>query len=73
MMKLIMEQNLQIKKMEAEMEKLIKEKEEAIKKVEIPMDVVPIATVPITIVSIIGRAEGVEQLTEVVQNLSIQT
>ena len=61
------------------MEKLIKEKEEAAKRTQIPMDVVPLSAVSITRVStsgttpITGIAEGVEQLVGVVQNLSIQT
>lgn len=59
------------------MEKLVKEKEEAIRKIQTAVGVVSLATVPIIIVSTTsttsatGTAEGNEQLTEVVQNLSI--
>lgn len=74
-----MEQSLQIKQMEEKMEKLVKEKEEAMKRAQIPMDVVPLLAVSITRVSTsgtattTGTAEGAEQLVEVVKNLSIQT
>ena len=77
-MKLIMEQNLQIKQMEEQMERLVKEKDDAVKKANIPMDVVPLAAVPMTAVSTSGTAtttstvEGSKHLVEVVQNLSIQ-
>jgi hypothetical protein len=46
MLKLIMEQNAQIKEMEAELERLVKEKE-PIK----PMEVIPLSAVPLTRVS----------------------
>ena len=61
------------------MEKLVKEKEEDVEKANIPMDVVPLAAVPITTVSTSGTSattgttKGAEWLTDVVQNLSIQT
>ena len=79
MMKLIMEQNLQIKQMEEQMEKLVKRKEDTVKMTQIPIDVVPLSTRSITIVStlgtttITGATKGAEQLVEVAQNLSIQT
>jgi len=78
MMKLIIEHNLKIKQMEEQMEKLVKEKEEAIKNIQTSMDVVSLATFPITRVSttvttsVTSIEKGVEQLTESVQNLSIQ-
>jgi hypothetical protein len=46
MLKLIMEQNAQIKEMEAELERLVKEKEQ----IE-PMEVIPLSAVPLTGVS----------------------
>jgi hypothetical protein len=46
LLKLIMEQNAQIKEMEAEMEWLVKEKEQ-----ETPMEVIPLSAVPLTGVS----------------------
>lgn len=48
MMKLIIEQNMQIRKMEAEMEKLIKEKEDSLNMAIVPLDVVPISQLPST-------------------------
>lgn len=66
MMKIIMEQNLRIKQMEEQMEKLVKDKEEAMKKENIPLDVVPLGAIPMTKVStsgialIIGTTKGVE-------------
>jgi hypothetical protein len=46
MLKLIMEQNAQLKEMEAELEILVKEKEQSM-----PMEVIPLSTFPITTVS----------------------
>jgi hypothetical protein len=46
LLKLIMEKNAQIKEMEAELERLVKEKEQ-----EIPMEVIPLSVVPLTGVS----------------------
>jgi len=61
--------------MEEQMEKLVKEKEEAVKRAQTPMDIVPLVTRVSTsaITLAIGAAKGVEQLVEVVHNLSIQT
>ena len=42
MLKLLMEQNAQLKEMEAEMEKLLKEKEQLK-----PMEVIPLSAIPI--------------------------
>ena len=47
MLKLIMEQNAQLKEMEAELERLVKEKEQST-----PMEVIPQSAVPLTGVSI---------------------
>jgi hypothetical protein len=46
MFKLIMEQNAQLKEMEVELEKLVKEKEQSK-----PMEVIPLSAVPLTGVS----------------------
>ena len=43
MLKLIMEQNTQIKEMEAKLERLVKEKEQ-----KVPMEVIPLSAVPLT-------------------------
>jgi hypothetical protein len=43
MLKLIMEQNAQIKEMEAELARLVKEKEHTT-----PMEVIPLSAVPLT-------------------------
>jgi hypothetical protein len=42
MLKLIMEQNAQIREMEAEMDKLVKEKEKNVQMAMIPLEVVPL-------------------------------
>jgi hypothetical protein len=52
MLKLIMEQNAQLKEMEAEMEKLVKEKEQSK-----PMEVIPLSAVPLSGVSTTSLAE----------------
>ena len=77
MMKLIIEQNLQIKQMEEQMEKFVKEKEEAIRNIQTLVEVVSLATFPITKVSTsattsaTGITEGAEQITEAIKNMSI--
>jgi hypothetical protein len=55
MLKLIMEQNAQIKEMEVELEKLVKEKEQSV-----PMTVIPLQAVPITGVSTVSTTPIVE-------------
>jgi hypothetical protein len=52
MLKLIMEQNAQLKEMEAEMEKLVKEKEQLK-----PMEDIPLSAVPLSGVSTASVAE----------------
>jgi hypothetical protein len=52
MLKLIMEQNAQLKEMEAELERLVKEKEQSM-----PMEVIPLSAVPLTGVSTTSIAE----------------
>jgi hypothetical protein len=51
-LKLIMEQNAQLKEMEVEMEKLVKEKEHSK-----PMEVIPLSAVPLSVVSIVSLVE----------------
>jgi hypothetical protein len=48
MLKLIMEQNAQIKEMEAELDKLVKEKEQSVPMIVIPLEVVPLTGVSTT-------------------------
>jgi hypothetical protein len=52
MLKLIMEQNAQLKEMEAELEKLVKEKDQSR-----PMEVIPLRAVPLIGVSTASIAE----------------
>jgi hypothetical protein len=52
MLRLIMEQNAQLKEMEAELERLLKEKEQSK-----PMEVIPLSAVPLTGVSTTSAAE----------------
>ena len=52
MLKLIMEQNAQLKEMDVELEKLVKEKEQSK-----PMEVIPLSAVSLTGVSIVSVAE----------------
>ena len=73
MMKLIMEQSAQLKKMETNMEKLIKEKEKASKMVVVPLQALPITTIPTTIASTTIIGDVADQLENVVQNMSLRT
>jgi translation initiation factor IF-2 len=52
MLRLIMEQNAQLKEMEVEMERLLKEKEQSK-----PMEVIPLSAVPLTGVSTTSSVE----------------
>ena len=49
MLKLLLEQNAQLKEMEAEMERLLKEKEQAKPMKGIPLSAIPIATPTVTV------------------------
>jgi hypothetical protein len=51
MLKLIMEKNAQIKEMEARLEKLVKEKDQSVTMIVIPLQVVPITGVSTKIVA----------------------
>ena len=55
MLKLIMEKNAQIKEMEVELEKLVKEKEKSV-----PMTVIPLQEVPITRFSTVSTTPTTE-------------
>jgi hypothetical protein len=57
LLKLIMQQNAQIKEMEAELERLLKEKEQSTPMEVIPLSVVPLAGVSTTMVSTTTAAE----------------
>lgn len=59
MMKLIMEHNLQIKQIEEKMKKFVKEKEEAIRKIQTSVDVVSLAEIPITKVSTLSTTSAI--------------
>lgn len=47
MMKLIMEHNSQLKQMESELENMIKEKKATMKTSKSPLEVAPLASIPI--------------------------
>ena len=67
-----MEQNVQLKQMESELEKMIKEKEATVKTSKVPLEAVPLAAIPIAQTSTASTADGAEQRTKAVQNMSIQ-
>jgi predicted RNase H-like nuclease (RuvC/YqgF family) len=62
MLKLLMEQNAQLKEMEAEMERLLKEKEQAKPMEGIPLSAIPIAGLSTTTVTFIPSATSVPLL-----------
>lgn len=72
MMKLNIEQNAQLKKMETKMENLIKEKEKATKNTT-PLEALPITVIPTSISTTTSRGDVVNQLSNAVQNMSFQT
>ena len=59
MLKLLLEQNAQLKEMEAEMERLLKEKEQAKPMEGIPLSAIPIAGLSTTTVTVIPSATPV--------------
>ena len=73
MMKLIMEWTAQLKNMEIEMEKMVKEKEQATKTSIVPLEVVPLTTIPTSITSTTSIGEAADQLAKSVENMSLQT
>jgi hypothetical protein len=78
MLKLLMEQNAQLKEMEAEMEKLLKEKEQMKPMEDIPLSVIPIARLSTATVTTIPSAtpvtsqEGTTDLTKSLEKMNLQ-
>ena len=78
MLKLLMEQNAQLKEMEAEMERLLKEKEKAKPMEGIPLSAIPIAGLSTTTVTIIPFAttvplpEGATDLAKSMERMNLQ-
>ena len=71
-MKLIMEQTAQLKKMETKMEKLIKERERNAKKTTL-LEALPITVIPIAIPATTSTVDAAYQLANAVQSMSLQT
>jgi hypothetical protein len=81
MLKLIMEQNAQIKEMEVELEKLIKEKEQNVPMAVIPLNVVPIIGISTTTTTTTSKMpattsvttiDASEKLAKSMQDMSLQ-
>jgi hypothetical protein len=81
MLKLIMEQNAQIKEMEAELDKLVKEKEQSVPMTIIPLEVVPLIGISTTSVSTIVDIPSIvpvtvsyasEKLAKSMEDMSLQ-
>jgi ribosomal protein S13 len=70
MLKLLMEQNAQLKEMEAEMERLLKEKEQAKPMEGIPLSAIPIAGLSTTIATTIP--EGTTDLAKSMERMNLQ-
>lgn len=77
MMKLIIDQNIQIRQMEVEVEKMIKEKENSLKMAIVPLDVVPLSQLPsigtTSAPTTSTQAPSAEQVTHTLQNMSLQS
>jgi len=71
MMKLIMEQITQLKKMETKMEKLIKEKDKVFTKTIVHFEALPITTIPTTISATTSIGDVADQLANVVKSMSL--
>lgn len=75
MMKMVIEQNIQITQMEAEMEKMINEKEQSQKMAIVPLNAIPISQLPATGTTTATTSSthtaSVEQVTKTLQNMSI--
>lgn len=67
-----MEQNVQLKQMETEMEKIIKEKEQATKMFIVPLEAIPLITIPTSTYSTTNTGNTADQLASVVENMSLQ-
>lgn len=76
-MKLIVDQNIQIKQMETDLEKLIKEKEDSVNMAIVPLDDVPLSQLPSTGAATAPptstQKPSVEQVTQTLQNMSLQS
>ena len=75
MLKLILEQNAQLKEMEEEMERLLKEKEQAKPMEGVPLSAVPIATTTVTIVpsaTTVPLPEGATDLAKSMERMNLQ-
>jgi hypothetical protein len=78
MLKLLMEQNAQLKEMEAEMERLLKEKEQAKTMEGIPLSAIPIAGLSTTTVTVVPSAasvplpEGTTDLAKSMERMNLQ-
>jgi hypothetical protein len=80
MLKLIMEQNAQIKEMEVELDKLVKEKEQSVQIVVIPMDAIPLigvittttTTVEIPLIILVKVPDASEKLVKSMEDMSLQ-
>jgi hypothetical protein len=78
MLKLLMEQNAQLKEMEAEMERLLKEKEQAKTMEGIPLSAIPIAGLSTTTVTAVPSAasvplpEGTTDLAKSMERMNLQ-
>jgi hypothetical protein len=78
MLKLLLEQNAQLKEMEAEMERLLKEKEQAKPMEGIPLSAIPIAGLSTTTVTVIPSAttvplpEGATDLAKSMERMNLQ-
>ena len=71
MMNLIIEQNKQLKQMETEMEKLIKERKKLAKKAT-ALEALPITTIPTTISATTSKGYSTDHLANTLQNMTLQ-
>jgi hypothetical protein len=80
MLKLIMEQNVQIKEMESELENLVKEKEQSVPMLVIPLDVAPITgintattatIVEIPVATSVTTTDALENLVKSMEDMSL--
>jgi hypothetical protein len=78
LLKLLLEQNAQLKEMEAEMERLLKEKEQEKPMEGIPLSIIPIAGLSTTTVTVIPSAtsmplpEGATNLAKSIERMNLQ-
>ena len=75
MLKLLLEQSVQLKEMEAEMERLLKEREQAKPMEGVPLSVVPIAITTTTVVpyaTTVPLPEGATDLAKSMERMNLQ-